>query len=59
MIDIRMIEMDESEYLNASVTDDTLRLVAVFCGKETADKLLYTGDAEWTQSSLFPKSLTL
>jgi hypothetical protein len=53
-----MIEFDPSEYLNATVTDDTLRLVANFCGKETADKLLYTGDAEWTQSSLQPKSLT-
>jgi hypothetical protein len=53
-----MIEMDETEYLNATVTDDALRIVANFCGKETADKLLYTGDAEWTQSSLQPKSLT-
>lgn len=53
-----MIEFDESEYFNATVTDDTLRLVADFFSKEVADKLLYKGDAEWTQSSLQPKLLT-
>jgi hypothetical protein len=35
------IEFDESEYLDSAVSDEALRLVASFCGREVADKLLY------------------
>lgn len=36
-----MIEMDESEYAESSVSDETLHLVSLFCGPEIRDKLLY------------------
>lgn len=36
-----MIEMDESEYQESSVSDETLYLVSLFCGPEIRDKLLY------------------
>ncbi|WP_247898680.1 hypothetical protein [Paenibacillus pabuli] len=36
-----MIEMDESEYQESAVSDDTLHLVSIFCGPEIRDKLLY------------------
>lgn len=36
-----MIEMDESEYAESAVSDDTLHLVSIFCGPEIRDKLLY------------------
>ncbi|WP_179088653.1 hypothetical protein [Paenibacillus amylolyticus] len=36
-----MIEMDESEYMESVVSDDTLHLVSIFCGPEVRDKLLY------------------
>lgn len=36
-----MIEMDESEYQESSVSDETLHLVSLFCGPEIRDKLLY------------------
>ncbi|GGH45872.1 hypothetical protein GCM10008014_08180 [Paenibacillus silvae] len=36
-----MIEMDEDEYQESAVSDDTLHLVSLFCGPEIRDKLLY------------------
>ncbi|WP_190945470.1 hypothetical protein [Paenibacillus sp. UASWS1643] len=36
-----MIEMDEDEYQESVVSDDTLHLVSIFCGPEVRDKLLY------------------
>lgn len=47
-----MIEMDPTEYKHAAVSDKVLILVALFCGKETADKLLYEGDELCTIISL-------
>lgn len=40
-----MITLDESEHYHSAVSDDTLRIVALLFGKETADKLLYRGNA--------------
>lgn len=40
--------MIEIEPLQSAVSDETLRLVASFCGREVAEKLLYVGDAECT-----------
>ena len=36
-----MIEMDEDEYQESAVSDNTLYLVSLFCGPEIRDKLLY------------------
>lgn len=42
----------EMEPMNSTVSDETLRLVALFCGRETSDKLLYEGDEQCTITSL-------
>lgn len=36
-----MIVMDESEYYESLVDDETLRIVLLLCGQEVKDKLLY------------------
>lgn len=40
-----MITLDETEHYHSAVSDYTLRAVALLFGKETADKLLYRGNA--------------
>ncbi|WP_214629983.1 hypothetical protein [Paenibacillus agaridevorans] len=39
-----MIEFHEDEYMQYSVSDKAYNLVALLFGKQTAEKLLYTGD---------------
>lgn len=40
-----MIVMHESEYLVSPLSDEALRLIALFVDRETYDKLLYRGRA--------------
>lgn len=49
-----MIEMDESEYQESVVSDDTLHLVSLFCGPEVRDKLLYRRVDDVRFSNGFP-----
>lgn len=39
-----MIEMDETEYKQAAVSDDCLYLILLFLGPEVRDMFLYGGE---------------
>ena len=51
-----MLEMDDSEHYNSPLSDDTLRIVALFIDRAAYDQMLYRGDYYYRLSRVAPSN---